>query len=84
MRIGPDGMQSTYRDNSNAANGLLFDREGRLVACEGGSVDRPGVKVAGRPRVTRTDLTTGRIEVLAASGGGITLVATMDSTRRME
>src|SRR5262245_47440529 len=31
-----DGKQlSTFRQDKNAANGLLFDRTGRLVACEG-------------------------------------------------
>jgi gluconolactonase len=45
---------SVYREDENAANGLLFDRLGRLVACEG----RSG-------RVTRTDLRTGMVTVLA-------------------
>lgn len=31
-RMGPDGKTSVFRHNSS--NGLLFDREGRLVACE--------------------------------------------------
>ena len=41
---------STFRENSGEANGLLFDHEGRLLACEG---------KAGR--VTRTDMKTGEI-----------------------
>ena len=65
MKLGADGVLSTYREHSNVANGLLIDREGRLVACEGGTLERPGVKVSGRPRVTRTNLVTGAIEVLA-------------------
>ena len=44
---------SVFRQDANAANGLLFDRSGRLVACEG---------KAGR--VTRTDMSTGAITVL--------------------
>ncbi|MFH1923154.1 MAG: SMP-30/gluconolactonase/LRE family protein [Planctomycetota bacterium] len=32
-----DGKLSTFRENSGGANGLYFDREGNLVACEGGS-----------------------------------------------
>ena len=49
-----DGRQlSVFRADDNAANGLLFDRQGRLVACEG---------KAGR--VTRTDMRTGKVEVL--------------------
>jgi len=49
-----DGSKlSVFRENSGAANGLLFDREGRLLACEG---------KAGR--VTRTDMATGAVTVL--------------------
>jgi gluconolactonase len=78
MKLGVDGMLSTYRENSNAANGLLIDPEGRLVACEGGTFERPGVKVAGKPRVTRTDLKTGRIEVLADGYDGKPLTGPND------
>jgi gluconolactonase len=70
MKLGVDGVLSTYREKSNVANGLLIDPQGRLVACEGGRFERPGVKVKGTPRVTRTDLKTGQIEVLAASYEG--------------
>lgn len=45
---------SVFRKNSHEANGLLFDPQGRLLACEG---------AAGR--VTRTDRKTGEITVLA-------------------
>jgi len=44
---------TVFRENSNAANGLTFDHQGRLLACEG----KPG-------RVTRTEK-DGRITVLA-------------------
>lgn len=50
-RMGPDGKTSVFRHN--ASNGLLFDREGRLVACE-----------SGLRRVTRTEK-NGSIIVLA-------------------
>ncbi len=50
---------STFRENSHGANGLVFDNQWRLVACE-----------SNPPRVTRTDLQTGRIEVLAESWEG--------------
>jgi gluconolactonase len=65
MKLGTDGVLTTFREKSNVANGLLIDAEGRLVACEGATFERPGVKVSGRPRVTRTNLTTGVMEVLA-------------------
>jgi gluconolactonase len=45
---------SVFREPSKGANGLAFDRQGRLLACEG---------EAGR--ITRTDLATGKIEVVA-------------------
>jgi len=32
-----DGKLSTFRENSGGANGLYFDRQGNLLACEGGS-----------------------------------------------
>jgi gluconolactonase len=59
MRLMPDGKLTVFRENSNAANGLLFDHEWRLIACEGSN------NTLNRPRVTRTDMESGRIEVLA-------------------
>ena len=35
-RWSPDGKLSTFRENSGGANGLYFDDEGHLLACEGG------------------------------------------------
>ena len=80
MKLGKDGVVSTYRDKSNAANGLLIDPQGRLVACEGAPFDRNGVSVRGTPRVTRTDLRTGKVEILADSYQGKPLVAPNDVT----
>lgn len=63
-----DGKQlTTFRENSGAANGLLFDKLGRLVACEGGS-----------GRVTRTDLSNGKLEVLVDQFKGHPLGAPND------
>ena len=50
-RMDPKGRTTVFRHN--ASNGLLFDQEGRLVACE-----------SGLRRVTRTEK-DGRITVLA-------------------
>ena len=80
MRLGTDGKLSVFRENSNVANGLLFDAEGRLVACEGATFERPGVKVSGIPRVTRTDLKSSKIEVLADSFDGKPLTGPNDVT----
>ena len=52
-------LVSVFRDNTGRTNGLLFDRQGRLVACE-----------ADAGRITRTDMTTGKVEVLADSFKG--------------
>jgi len=54
-----DGSFTEFRKPSRRANGLAFDAEGRLVACEGG----------GR-QVTRTDLASGELEVLASEFEG--------------
>ena len=54
------GKTSVFREPSGRANGLLFDPQGRLLACEGNEFgDNDGYR-----RITRTDLTTGDIEVL--------------------
>ena len=37
MRWGTDGQLSTFRENSGGANGLCFDKQGNLLACEGGA-----------------------------------------------
>ncbi|OYW77439.1 MAG: hypothetical protein B7Z37_04160 [Verrucomicrobia bacterium 12-59-8] len=50
-RMGPEGKTTVFRHN--ASNGLLFDKEGRLVACE-----------SGMRRVTRTEK-DGSITVMA-------------------
>jgi len=65
MKVTPAGVMSVFRERSNYANGLLIDPEGRLVAAEGGESRRTGVPVRGKPQVTRTDLRSGKSEVLA-------------------
>ena len=50
MQMSPSGALSTFRQPSHRANGLIFDSEWRLLACEGGD----GGSVL--PRVTRTDM----------------------------
>lgn len=60
---------TTFRENARGANGLLFDRRGRLLACEG----RAG-------QVTRTDMKTGEVTVLANEYNGKPLGAPNDLT----
>jgi len=70
MKLTPSGVLSTFRERSNNANGLLIDPQGRLVACEGADSQRTGVPMKFKPQITRTDLRTGRMEVLADSYQG--------------
>ncbi|MBI3208190.1 MAG: SMP-30/gluconolactonase/LRE family protein [Candidatus Solibacter usitatus] len=77
MKMKPDGSLTVFRENSNSANGLLFDSELRLLACEGAAMRgsrfhgmSPLANQEMKPRVTRTDLKTGKMEVLADSYEG--------------
>lgn len=55
MRYYPEtGRYETFRADARGANGLLFDSEWRLIACE-----------AEPPQVTRTNMETGEVEVIA-------------------
>jgi gluconolactonase len=60
-------QRTVFREDSRHANGLLFDAAGRLLACEGGA-----------GRITRTDMHTGAIEVLADAFAGRPLQAPND------
>lgn len=60
---------TTFRENSGEANGLLFDHGGALLACEGKS-----------GRVTRTDLASRKVTVLADKFGGHPLGSPNDLT----
>ena len=62
MRRDVSGKIHTFRTPSGRANGLTFDKEGRLHACEGG-------REGGNFRVTRTEL-NGTITVLTSDFEG--------------
>ena len=53
LKYIPGEPVQVFRENSNGANGLTFDHQGRLLACEGGA-----------GRVTRTEK-NGAITILA-------------------
>jgi gluconolactonase len=83
MKFGADGVLSVYREQSNVANGLVIDPEGRLIAAEGATsatARRSGLALSGIPRVTRTDLKTGKLEILADSYEGKPLSGPNDVT----
>jgi gluconolactonase len=71
LKLSPEGVLTTFRENSNGSNGLIFDSEWRLLACESSRAN---------PRITRTDLKTGKIEVLADKYEGKPLNAPNDLT----
>lgn len=58
---------TTFRENSNKANGLYFEPDGSLLACEGGAF-----------RVTRTNMQTGEVKVLAEGFNGFPLASPND------
>ena len=68
---------TVWRADSGRSNGLLFDPEGRLLACEGSEFG-PG----GRRRITRTDMTTGQVEVLTDRIDGVQYNAPNDIAAR--
>jgi gluconolactonase len=75
LRFDPQTRKyDVYRADSNRANGLLFDLEGRLIACEGSDAEH------NNPRITRTDIKTGKIEELATQFEGQKFNAPNDVT----
>jgi gluconolactonase len=64
MKWQPGSDPSVFRENSNGANGLTFDHQGRLLTCE-------------QNRITRTEK-DGKITELAASIDGKTLASPND------
>ena len=80
MKLDPKGVLTVFRENSNNANGLLIDPQGRLIACEGAGSARLGVPQQFKPQVTRTDLATGTIEILADNYEGKPFVGPNDVT----
>ena len=61
------GELSVFRNRTNKTNGLYFDREGGLLCCEGGA-----------GRVTRRDMATGDVKVLADGYNGFPFAAPND------
>src|SRR5436309_1466664 len=80
MKLSASGVLSVFREHSNNANGLLVDPQGRLIACEGAESQRTGVTLKFKPQITRTDLRTGKVEVLADGFQGKPFVGPNDVT----
>src|SRR3954451_13954133 len=65
LRFNPKTRShEVFRGDSNRTNGLIFDNEGRLIACESSGPER------NQPQLTRTDMKTGKTEVLASGFEG--------------
>lgn len=61
MRFDPERkVTEVWRQPTGRTNGLLFDAQGRLLACEGNEFGPND----GNRRITRTDMRTGAVEVL--------------------
>jgi gluconolactonase len=72
MKLDPMGKVTVFREPSGRANGLCFDREGRLIAAEGNSTD-------GGRRISRTEK-DGRVVTLADRYAGKRLNSPNDVT----
>jgi gluconolactonase len=58
LKMDARGVVTTFRADSGRTNGNCFDAQGRLISCEGGE------QGPGRRRMVRTDMKTGKVEVL--------------------
>jgi gluconolactonase len=58
LKMDAKGNVSTFRADSGRTNGNTFDAEGRLISCEGNE------QGPGRRRIVRTDMRSGKVEVL--------------------
>ena len=72
-KLDTRGELTVFREKSHAANGLVVDPQDRLITCEGTADGDP-------PRITRTDLKTGALEVLASGFGGMPFKGPNDIT----
>ena len=59
LKMDTKGIVTTFREDSGRTNGNTFDAQGRLISCEGTENG-----AGGRRRIVRTDMKTGKIEVL--------------------
>jgi gluconolactonase len=59
LKMDVSGSVTVFREDSGRTNGNTFDARGRLISCEGAE-NGPG----GRRRVVRTDMKSGKVEVL--------------------
>jgi gluconolactonase len=75
LKMGTNGTVTTFREPANRPNGMVFDAQFRLIVCERGDNARNTPS-----RLTRTDMTSGRIDVLADNYQGKRFVELNDVT----
>lgn len=73
------GETRVWSADSGRSNGLLFDAQGRLLACEGNEFG-----LGGRRRITRTDMATGAVDVLTERFEGAQYNAPNDIAARAD
>jgi gluconolactonase len=66
LKLSPDGKRSVFREPSGRTNGQTFDQQGRLYHCEGAEFGPGGAR-----RVTRTNLQSGKYEVITERYEGL-------------
>jgi gluconolactonase len=59
LKMAVDGTVTVFRADSGRTNGNTFDAQGRLISCEGAEFG-----TGGRRRLVRSDVGTGKFEVL--------------------
>jgi gluconolactonase len=59
MKMDAKGGISVFRADSGRTNGNYFDAQGRLISCEGNE------QGPGRRRIVRTDMKSGKVDVLS-------------------
>src|SRR5947199_5746133 len=75
LKMAPDGKLTTFRHPANRPNGMVFDAQFRLITCERGDAAQNTPS-----RLTRTDMTSGHIDVLADNYQGKRFVELNDVT----
>jgi gluconolactonase len=75
LKMSTDGKVTTFRQPADRPNGMVFDAQFRLIICERGDSARNTPS-----RLTRTDMKSGRIEVLADNHQGKRFVELNDVT----
>jgi gluconolactonase len=75
LKMTADGKVTTFREPANRPNGMVFDAQFRLIICERGDGARKTPS-----RLTRTDMKSGRIDVLTDNYQGKPFVELNDVT----